>query len=240
MLGRLTKWVCSFILLFLVLNGCAPVKTSAKLTDTRKVFAPERSAPDLKEESLQKPVRAKYPVRVMFVGDSMVEAVKSHSATLCEQKGFKCKFLFKRGLRTDAWSRNIFWGAELVMSIKSFKPDVIVLSSGTNDIYNNESPEEIYRDFVSLIELIRQVSQRYNHHSPIILIVSPPIPNDRNLNKVLENNFSYVEDVYVMDSKSLQLKLRDGIHPDVNSSKVWASKIVDLIDKSLLDSRRGG
>ncbi len=168
--------------------------------------------------------------RILFVGDSMVEAIKRPSKNICNKKRYECDYLFKRGLRTDAWTYNGWYGVSLILKIAEFKPNIIVISSGTNDIYNRETPYQIYKDFTKLINLINNVSENVNI-SPKIIIVAPPIPNDKNLNRVLKKRFSNMKNIFVIQSKKFHLKLWDGIHPNIDSSKIWAQKIISFIEK---------
>ena len=168
--------------------------------------------------------------KILFVGDSMVEAIKKPSKSICSQKKFRCEYLFRRGLRTDAWTYNGWYGVSLILKISEFKPDIIVISSGTNDIYNKETPYQIYKDFIKVIKLIDNVSKNVKIN-PKIVIVAPPIPNDKNLNTVLKKKFANKKNIYVMQSKKFHLKLWDGIHPNGESSKIWAKKIINFIEE---------
>jgi len=169
-------------------------------------------------------------VRILFVGDSMVEAIYKPSKSICKKKRYKCDYIFKRGLRTDAWTRSRWYGVNLILKIAENKPDIIVISSGTNDIYARESKEQIYRDFKATIRLIRKVSRNVNIN-PKIIIVAPPIPNDKHVNEYLKRKFRGYKNVYVMQSKYYRFKLWDGIHPTAKSSSIWANKIIKMIDR---------
>ncbi len=182
------------------------------------------------EEKLDNKLLKSNTFRILFVGDSMVEAIEKPSKNICKEKKLNCDYLFKRGLRTDAWIHSGWYGVSLILKIAEFKPNIIVISSGTNDIYNRETPFQIYRDFTELISLINNVSKNVNI-SPKIVIVAPPIPNDKNLNRVLKERFSNMKNIFVIQSKNFHLKLWDGIHPNVNSSKIWAKKIISFIEK---------
>ncbi|RUM57312.1 MAG: hypothetical protein DSY60_05040 [Persephonella sp.] len=182
------------------------------------------------EEKLDNKLLKSNTFRILFVGDSMVEAIKGPSRNICNEKRFECDYLFKRGLRTDAWIHNGWYSVSLILKIADFKPNIIVISSGTNDIYNRETPNQIYKDFMNIVRLIDDVSKNIDI-SPKIVIVAPPIPNDKNLNRVLKERFSNMKNIFVIQSKNLHLKLWDGIHPNANSSKIWAKKIINFIEK---------
>jgi len=169
-------------------------------------------------------------VSILFVGDSMVEAIFKPSKTLCKKKRYHCDYLFKRGLKTDVWTKSGWYGINLILKIVENRPDIIVISSGTNDIYAKESKEQIYRDFRRTIKLIRNVSRNIKIN-PKIIIVAPPIPNDKNVNEYLKRKFRREKNVYVMQSKYYRFKLWDGIHPTSKSSSIWATKILKMIDR---------
>jgi len=169
-------------------------------------------------------------VNILFVGDSMVEAIFKPSKYLCKKKKYRCDYLFKRGLRTDVWTKNGWYGINLILKIVENRPDIIVISSGTNDIYAKESKRQIYKDFRDTIKLIRKVSKNIKIN-PKIVIVAPPIPNDKNLNEYLKKKFQHEKNIYVMQSKYYHFKLWDGIHPTAKSSSIWANKILKMIDK---------
>ncbi len=168
-------------------------------------------------------------LRILFVGDSMVEAIFHPSKEMCKKENIICGYVFKRGLRTDVWTKNGWYGINLILKMDEIKPNIVVISSGTNDIYNKETPEEIYRDFKKMIRLIKDVSKGIGIN-PKIVIVAPPIPNDKNLNQYLERKFKGKKNIYVIRSKYFRLKLWDGIHPNRNSSKIWTKKIFKIID----------
>jgi len=182
------------------------------------------------DEIIASKTRRRRNVKILFVGDSMVEAIYKPSKSICKRKRYKCDYIFKRGLRTDAWTRSGWYGVNLILKISENKPDIVVISSGTNDIYAKESKEQIYRDFLATIRLIRDVSKNVNIN-PKIIIVAPPIPNDKNLNEYLKKKFRRYKNVYVMQSKYYRFKLWDGIHPTAKSSSIWANKIIKMIDR---------
>ncbi|RUM59537.1 MAG: hypothetical protein DSY66_06000 [Persephonella sp.] len=191
----------------------------------------------VKEEEIKLDVKVlndeknrKDSIKILFVGDSMVEAIERPSKNICHSRKLKCDYIFKRGLRTDAWTRSDWYSISLILKISEFRPDIVVISSGTNDIYNRETPYQIYKDFIDVINLIREVSYTENIN-PKIVIVAPPIPNDKNLNRFLEERFKNKKNIFVIQSKYFHLKLADGIHPDVNSSKIWAKKIINFVEK---------
>ncbi|WP_297456965.1 SGNH/GDSL hydrolase family protein [Persephonella sp.] len=161
---------------------------------------------------------------ILFVGDSMVEAIKNPSKKLCIQKGIKCAYVFKRGLRTEKWTEDELYKENLLFSLHIHKPDIVVISTGTNDIYNKESNEKIYIELVQLINFIKKVSRHY-HKQPQIVLVAPPIPNDNNLNEYLVRKFSS-RNIKLILSKYYDFSLWDGVHPDIKSSEIWAKIIL--------------
>ncbi|NPB06829.1 MAG: SGNH/GDSL hydrolase family protein [Aquificae bacterium] len=169
------------------------------------------------------------PLRVLFVGDSMVEAVFRPSGKLCKERSYRCEFLFKRGLRTDAWTSGGY-ALELLFKLVTLRPDAVVVSSGTNDLYADESNERVYEDFRRLVTLIKSVGRRLRIR-PKVIVVAPPIPNDRGLNEFLAERLGREEGVWVMQSKVYRFELWDGVHPTAESSKVWAEEIIRLVDR---------
>jgi len=198
--------------------------------DMEELVKEEEIKLDVKVLDDEKSNKRKGGIKILFVGDSMVEAIEKPSKNICQIKKFRCDYIFKRGLRTDAWTRSDWYSISLILKISEFRPDIIVISSGTNDIYNRETPYQIYKDFIDVINLIREVSYTENIN-PKIVIVAPPIPNDKNLNRFLEEKFKNQKNIFVIQSKYFHLKLADGIHPNINSSKVWAKKIINFVEK---------
>ncbi len=158
----------------------------------------------------------------------MIEAILKPSQHMCNSMNYRCSFVFKRGLRTDKWLSD-YWAIDLLVNMVILKPNVIVISSGTNDIYAKENKYQVVDDFIRLSYMIKSISKDLNLN-PYIIIVAPPIPRDRGVNRELELSFGS-KCIHVLKSKDLHLKLRDGIHPDSESSKEWARVLFNIIRK---------
>ena len=223
-----------FVLSFsFVMISCVQKDSTTKAKET---FIPNKTATKVEkikpkvENTPRKTVKLK-PVSykpkklsILFVGDSMVEAIKKPSQEICMQKGFECAYAFKRGLRTEKWFEDELYKGNLMFFLLTQKPDIVVISTGTNDIYNKESNERIYIELKQVINFIKKIASHYKKQ-PEFVIVAPPIPNDNNLNEYLMEKFSQ-QNIKIIMSKYYDFSLRDGVHPDAESNKLWAKIIL--------------
>lgn len=125
--------------------------------------------------AFEKADRANPPPKgaVLFVGASTITLWKSLEADFPEHK------VINRG----------FGGSEIVDSthfadriIFPYEPKMIFLRSGSNEIFNGESPEQVSADFEAFVKKVREKLP----DAPIVYISINPIPsrwgqNDKNL-----------------------------------------------------------
>ncbi len=229
---KIINFVLIYSFVFFMIS-CAQKSSNTKSDmKTKETFISpktEKIKPKIESKSQKtvKPRTVSYrpkKLSILFVGDSMIEAIKKPSQEICIQKGFECAYAFKRGLRTEKWVEDELYKGNLMFFLLTKKPDIVVISTGTNDIYNKESNEKIYIELIHLINFIKEVSRHYNK-PPKIVLVAPPIPNDNNLNEYLVKKFSS-KNIELILSKYYDFSLWDGVHPDRKSSKTWAQIIL--------------
>jgi lysophospholipase L1-like esterase len=155
---------------------------------------------------------------IFLFGDSMAEAVakpleKKFSGTL-----HSFSYKFKRGTRVDYWIFN----PELYLELGEKKPDIVLISLGTNDLVAKKSNEQIINSLNILIEDLALLGiPREN-----IVLVATPIQNDNNLNSDMKIAF----EPYLIPSKDLLLELKaDNIHPTITSNQIWSGFIFDAL-----------
>lgn len=154
---------------------------------------------------------------VLVIGDSMVEAINKPIMKIFKNNNIECKIHFKRGTRVDYWieNKNLFLD-------ESIKPDVALISLGTNDLIAKKTNKKIITELETLMEIITSAGvEREN-----ILIVAPPIYDDKGLNDDLLTHFG--KQAFL--SKEINLSFaKDNIHPTMPSNVVWAASIVDYM-----------
>lgn len=163
---------------------------------------------------------------VLVVGDSMVEAIYKPIGKMFKLNDINCSFEFKRGTRLDYWIKN-----PVLANYERNKPDLVIISLGTNDLVSKKTNTRIINEFESLISIFENMGVPRKN----ILIVATPIVNDNNLNNELKSHFN----TQVFDSKEMNLVFsKDGIHPTMESDLVWAASIFDYIatNKTYLDA----
>lgn len=69
--------------------------------------------------------------RVLLIGDSLAVGLGPHLSALAKEAGAELKVLAKSGTRIDQWASN----KELRTLLESYRPDVVLVSLGTNDSY---------------------------------------------------------------------------------------------------------
>ena len=159
---------------------------------------------------------------ILFLGDSMIEAIKPSAFKICKEEGKRCIFLYKRGLRTEKWLKGKYKRRlENVLSYN--KIDKVVISTGTNDIVVGENSKRIYEEILSIISLIRLYKKKAK-----ITVVAPPVPWDKGLNVYLYEHLKLYK-IHVIKSKYYNLRLYDNVHPTPKESKRWMKKIWEML-----------
>ena len=148
---------------------------------------------------------------ILFIGDSMIEAIKPVAQRLCKENAKSCIFLYKRGLRTEKWLKGKY--KKELLSVLKLDIDKVVISTGTNDLVIGESNSQIYKEIVRLIYLIYRTRRVES-----FIVVAPPIPKDNSLNEYLYNHLIRYK-IKVIKSKDYNLRLYDGIHPTPRESR---------------------
>lgn len=75
--------------------------------------------------------RLRKGLRVLLIGDSLAVGMAPHFAALAKEAGVNFQAMATVGTRIDQWATN----ADLAKLAQSFKPELVLVSLGTNDEY---------------------------------------------------------------------------------------------------------
>ncbi len=155
---------------------------------------------------------------ILLVGDSMAEAVAKPLESKFKSTSDSYKYIFKRGTQVHYWIDN----PTLYLDLFRSKPDILLISLGTNDLVAKRSNEKIIENLHILIdEMISFGVKKKN-----IFLIAPPIQNDNDLNEAMEKSFGS----HLIKSKDLLLELKeDHIHPTPESNRIWSGYIFDFL-----------
>lgn len=155
---------------------------------------------------------------IFLFGDSMAEAVAKPLEKKFSETPHSFSYNFKRGTRVDYWIYN----PDLYLAISEKKPDIVLISLGTNDLVAKKTNEQIINSLNILIEDLALLGVPREN----ILLVATPIQNDNNLNNDMSKAFTF----YTIPSKELLLELKaDNIHPTITSNQIWSGFIFDVL-----------
>ncbi len=150
----------------------------------------------------------------------MAEAIDKPLERLLIQSNNTYFILFKRGTTVKYWHNE----PNLVNFLTLRKPDYMVISLGTNDLFVPKKNSDIIGDLDLLIRYAVSMGVEKNK----ILIIATPLQNDNGLNVELRNHFGNS----VFPSQQLQLVLKaDGIHPTPASNEQWSKAIMSYLEQ---------
>lgn len=175
--------------------------------------------------------RIRRGLRVLLIGDSLAVGMAPHFSMLAKDAGVEFKSLAKVGTRIDQWASS----AELKKLAESFKPDLVLVSLGTNDEFMRGA-DVVQKQQVQLEKLLAVLTEwpraiDYGLGPEHIVWIGPPtLPNppspdvakmiQESAGSVLSPKFHYFH------SEKLTIpRGPDGIHPTVRGYAGWAGAI---------------
>lgn len=151
--------------------------------------------------------------RTWVVGDSEAGAV--HSYLIPKLPNDQTILTYETSSRIEKWS-----GGKMAASRPAGQIDTVIVFLGTNNYYDQQLPSP-----KGVLDIVRSTGARCVWVGPP-RVHNRPFPLNNDLRKAVENTCTYV------DSQSLSIELRDGIHPTDKGAQEWAQRIVEAYEDS--------
>lgn len=161
------------------------------------------------------PPKVRAGKRVFLVGDSLAQGLSRPLSALAKDHNVEFKASAVQGSRIDSWSNN----QALYAAVKLFKPDVILVSLGTNDEYLQLDGGT--RQAPHLQKLLAQLRET----APVVWIGPPKLPK-ASTNGVIPLIVKSVPESNYFPSQELDIpRTQDNLHPTISGYAGWAAKI---------------
>lgn len=170
-----------------------------------------RSKPPHKRAPLVKPGD-----RVLLIGDSLAVGLAPGSRRVAEAHGVVFEDEVKGGTRVAQWVGS----AQLKLTLGTFKPNVVLVSLGTNDAYYYLNPSDVKPEITKLLEVLG--------NARVIWIGPPTLPKDASgirtaiLSVVPEKNYFHSDRIDIP-------RISDGIHPTAEGYVIWNRALWDWL-----------
>lgn len=153
---------------------------------------------------------------ILLIGDSMQEGLRFRLQQYCQQNGNEM-------VSVIWYSSSSHWYGNcdtLSFFIKKFKPTLVLLSLGANELFVNDLKK---RD-----KYVKNIVNQMNG-TKFIWIGPPNWKKDTGINEIIRTN---VGDCRYFPSKNLTLsRAKDGAHPTKAASKIWMDSVATFIKK---------
>ena len=176
---------------------------------------------------------------VLFVGSSSIRKWQSL------QRDFNFAKMLNRGFGGSQMSDLLYYTDRIVLK---YKPSIIVVYEGDNDIVAGKNPAEILRDYQKFVQKVRKSLPDV----PIILLSAKPSPSRwkwasqyRLFNQLLEKyvatandeNLIFVDIFNPMLGKNgrpmPQIFLPDSLHMNEKGYQIWTKILTPILEKKL-------
>ncbi|HKI70355.1 MAG TPA: SGNH/GDSL hydrolase family protein [Verrucomicrobiae bacterium] len=172
---------------------------------------------------------------LLFIGSSSIRIWPD------PQRDFPNHTVFKRGFGGSELSDAIAFADRIVIP---YKPKLILLYEGDNDIAAGKSPERIFSDFKAFVQKVHAALPE----TPIAYIAVKPcpdrkkfLPEVRETNRLIRDYTEGHEDLSFVDiytpmlnpdgSLRPELFLKDGLHMNKKGYAIWVFAITPLLDR---------
>lgn len=161
------------------------------------------------EKSNQEPQK-----KILLVGDSLAQGLAAPMLESSKKSKAKLSINCTHSTRTD------YWSPKIESIINSIRPDVVIVSLGTNDsgISNTESQR---------IHIKKIVATAKKYKAKILWLLPPKLPKKfRGKDGIRKIIFEELkpEEVYNSDDDNLE-RTKDEVHMTGNGYKSWVSRI---------------
>lgn len=173
--------------------------------------------------------RLKRGLRVLLVGDSLAVGMAPHFLALAKEAGIDLRVLAKQGTRIDQWASS----AELKQLVDSFKPELVLISLGTNDEYM-QGDGVVTKQRAALEQFIARLHWSHSHDyglgpEHIVWIGPPALPKASNgISAMIQDAGGSVVSprFHYFHSERLNLpRAPDRIHMSVRGYAGWAGAV---------------
>lgn len=169
--------------------------------------------------ALAGPPKIKPGMRVFLLGDSLAVGLSRPLSALARDHKVGFESMAKEGTRIDQWANN----AAVFEAIQRFKPDLILVSLGTNDEYMKLDAG--VRQAPYLIKLL----EKLRSSAPVAWIGPLRLPKATS-NGAIPLILEHVPSHMYFPSQKLPVpRAGDGRHPTTAGYAGWAAKIWDWI-----------
>jgi hypothetical protein len=196
------------------------------VTATAPSAAPELDAGIPQEAGASAPDAAPPPAEpaplpegtvVLHIGDSMAGALGVALNDELKQHKVKGWLRFKKASYIPSWA----WSKELPLYLAQFKPDLVLITLGTNEVKMPDPTERV--------PLIKKLVERLGGR-PCVWIAPPVWTRDNGLYDVIRANIAPCR---WMDTEQVypnMPRIGDKIHPTVGARKEWARRVVRWLE----------
>lgn len=163
--------------------------------------------------------RLKRGLRVLLIGDSLAVGTAPHYSALAKEAGVEFKGLGVTGTRIDQWASS----QELPKVLASFRPDLVLVSLGTNDAFM-KGADVVVKQRAGLEKLLQQLQGR-----DVVWIGPPALPGAPSpgiITMIQDAAGALTPRFHYFHSERLQIpRGPDGIHPTVRGYAGWAGAV---------------
>jgi hypothetical protein len=152
--------------------------------------------------------------RVLHIGDSFGGALGIELGKLLTARGVKNRLAFETSTYIPTWA----WDSKLTSLLQSFKPDLVLISLGANELDNPEPTKRI--------PTIRHLVERI---APTPCVWVAPVLWASAKPQLLEVISKNIFPCVYLDSNAMVStipRMRDGIHPSMASRPDWAKAVL--------------
>ena len=165
--------------------------------------------------------RLKRGMRVLVVGDSLAVGMGPHFQSLGKESGIDVKVQASVGTRIDQWAGS----TKLQQALESFRPNMVIVSLGTNDEYLTGS-DAVAKQQAALERLIAKFQSAGVEH--IVWVGPPTLPKQSNgiTAMIQEAAGGLSPRFHYFHSERLEIpRGPDKIHPTARGYAGWAGAV---------------
>ena len=180
----------------------------------------------VQKEERPEPIQSLRPGgRILLLGDSLAMGMTKRWRSLAKENGYEFSVEAKGGTRVDQW------GPKVKSIVSSKKPDIMVVSLGTNDagMSNPESQRNYVRTIVDVVTKSCVI---------IVWVLPPPLPESlRGRDKMIEiiSNELSNKGIIFDSNQATSGRAKDGIHYSTQGYSDWTDSIwQELIQQKVI------
>jgi lysophospholipase L1-like esterase len=176
---------------------------------------PSEAGPDVAAATAD-PLPLPEGTKVLHIGDSMAGALGIALNEELKKRNVKGVLRYKEATFIPTWA----WGKELPVYMLEHKPDLVVITLGTNEVKMADPSVRA--------PTIKKIIERLGG-KPCVWIAPPLWAGETEMYRVLRES---VAPCRYMDTQKVypdMPRVDDKIHPSMNARKEWAKRVVDWL-----------